>query len=199
MIYVERIRENQSPLYRRVRLEALADSPHAFAKSLAEEQALSLNDWSTRTRKWARDEESAGFFAIENGKVVGLIGVYLDDEDPTLAIMVSFWVHPLARGGDASRLLVETVMDWARAKQAVTLGSWVVEDNEPAKKFYRKNGFRLLDDRMAYALDPSKQEMLMVKPLQNRSFELHDIEDRFSEDVISLNDYMAAHFDRVSA
>lgn len=128
---------------RATRLRALADTPDAFGRTLAEDQALTRDDWIRRLQ----NESNATFVAIVDGSDVGMAvgGPYSDDdlpdgEKPTAGLF-GMWVAPEARGRGVGSELIEAVVAWARSKSYSRIALDVGNENAFAIALYTKNGF----------------------------------------------------------
>jgi GNAT superfamily N-acetyltransferase len=119
---------------RAMRLAALAESPTAFASSLAREQAYEDEDW----REWTRG--AATFVAFHGDEPVGMAGVVPGDNADERQL-VAAWVHPDHRRTGVATALVAAVEQWAREHGAARLTLWVTTTNEPAQAVYRAKGF----------------------------------------------------------
>lgn len=140
---VRRIRADEAPALRAVRLRALADTPLAFGSTHAREAAYPAERW----HEWARDSATGGkqatFLAIaaDADEPVGLAFALIDDDAET-AHLFSMWVAPEARGTGAGTALLNAVVDWTTAQGARTLHTQVTTGNEPAARLYARAGFR---------------------------------------------------------
>ncbi len=130
-------------LYRTLRLAALADSPDAFASTLAGEQAMSDEEWTRRLTKPPGSPASCSIVAETGDRVVGLAYSQISPEDPGRADLYSMWVEPAARRMGTGRCLVETIVSWARDAQARELNLDVTAGNLPALRLYQGFGFVL--------------------------------------------------------
>ncbi len=121
---------------RELRLEALADSPHAFGSTLERERAFSQEEWQQRC------EGSVWAAAHWAGRPVGLacLGRGADDEE-TCRRIFAMWVSPSVRGSGAAASLLHFLLGWAAAEGAHSVLLHVVEDNFPAYSFYMRHGF----------------------------------------------------------
>lgn len=134
---------------RRTRLAALADSPDAFASTLARESRLTEADW----RDWA--STAAWFLAWpDRGNPVGLVATRPSpDAAPASAapwMLLSMWVAPAARGSGAAGLLVAAGAGHARAAGADRLTLWVAAGNARARAFYLRMGFAPTGARQSF-------------------------------------------------
>lgn len=125
---------------RAVRLAALADSPDAFASTLAREQDFDEAEWQRRA--------SRGSLVAWHGEdPVGLVGM-IDRAGAAAAEsrrtweLVAMWVRPDARGTGAAAALVSAAVQAVKAAGARELVLWVAEDNARARAFYCRCGFQ---------------------------------------------------------
>jgi RimJ/RimL family protein N-acetyltransferase len=154
-IEVHRIAVSDWPLFRELRLAALADAPEAFGTKLADWQGAgdSPDRWMQRLRA-----VPANFIAQLDGAAVGLASATLDADGS--AELISFWVAPGARGAGVSDALIGAVVAWAAAEDRHPLTLQVKIDNEHARAAYRRCGFREANDRAA----DSSDELVMIWP-----------------------------------
>lgn len=148
---VRRIRADEGPLLRAVRLRALADAPLAFGSTHAREAALDDDHW----RAWAADgaagQRAVWLLAVaadaSAGEPVGLASGVIDAGDPTLAHLYSMWVAPEARRTGAATTLIEAVAAWARDRGATRLRTSVTVGNAGAERLYARAGFEDTGER----------------------------------------------------
>lgn len=134
---VQQMSADQWQRVRAVRLRALADSPDAFARRLADERALPAEHWQQRLK----DTDAATFLAVTEEADVGLaVGSRWDDRE-NAAGLFSMWVAPEARGQGAGDLLVKSVVAWAAGGGFARLILEVGDDNAPAIRLYERHGF----------------------------------------------------------
>jgi GNAT superfamily N-acetyltransferase len=133
---------------RAVRLAALADSPDAFASTLAREQAFDEAEWRRRA--------SRGSLIAWHGKdPVGLAGMIdraglAPAESSGTWELVAMWVRPEARGTGAADALVSAVIRAVKAADAGQLVLWVAEGNARARAFYGRRGFQPTGTRQVF-------------------------------------------------
>ncbi|MGE5829495.1 MAG: GNAT family N-acetyltransferase [Micromonosporaceae bacterium] len=165
---VRRIRADEWKSLRRLRLEALKDSPMAFVDQY--EEALTRPDrtWQDRTERSASSPNSATFVAVRRGEFVGMAACFVEErqelEDaradaPVSAHVVGVYVTPAHRGTGVADALMTAVLDFAqRDLQADRIRLFVTELNERAEAFYRRIGFVRTGTVTAYPLDPTYVE-----------------------------------------
>ncbi len=79
-------------------------------------------------------------------KLIGLCGVYLNDEEGK-AFITTISVIPSFQNQGIAQLLMDQVVDHCKSKSNITyIELQVSESNEPARKFYAKNGFQITED-----------------------------------------------------
>ena len=79
VVSVRRIRPDEGPLLKQVRLAALADTPSAFAKTHEEESTYDDVEWTRRATEWSDGSDGATFFVEVDGEVQGLVGGHRPD------------------------------------------------------------------------------------------------------------------------
>ena len=133
---IHQVAPDEWRLWRDIRLEALSSDPEEFGSALAAEQRYGEHEWRDR--------------AAEGLKVVAL------DPDPVALVaatgkpeglyLYSMWVRASHRGRGIGEGLVRTVLAWAAEQgwKVVVLRVW--EDNLPARRLYRRLGFRQAED-----------------------------------------------------
>jgi GNAT superfamily N-acetyltransferase len=144
---------------REVRLEALADSPSAFASTLEREVAFDETEWRRRLA------DGPWWLAEEAGRPVGLVAVYPRDDGTDERHLVAMWVAPACRGTSTATDLVEAVCSWAAGTKAATVALWVVDGNERARRFYERLGFAATGQRQPVPGAPDVGEELLRRSL----------------------------------
>ena len=160
---IRRVKSEEWRELRTLKLSALRDSPTAFSTSYA-----AVGDdpvWREHTAHEAGSLTSATFIAAtEEGHWVGMTGAGPLDEVPGHAHVHGVYVAPAHRGGQAGLAvrLMDAGVAWARARTDATwLTLGVHEDNEHARRFYRRFGFSDTGKVIPYAPDPSKKVCIM--------------------------------------
>jgi GNAT superfamily N-acetyltransferase len=163
-----RIRElerHEWALFRELRLRALADSPDAFARTLAE--ALGENDayWVKLTESVTTPGGQVMLVAEVEGRPVGLAFGLFDKEREKIGHVGGMWVDPGARGRGAGRALLDAAIAWARSRALDRLELWVTKGNAPAERLYERAGFADTGRRDALASNPALQTIQMALTL----------------------------------
>jgi GNAT superfamily N-acetyltransferase len=155
-ITVRRVRSDEGPQIRALRLEALADPVASIAFLETTEQALARPDaeWAERAERNATAADQVGFVALLGDEHVGSVVVFprrggepdyfqrIPDVDT--ATLVGVYVSPRARGRGVIDALIGAAMDWARDAGYPELTLDVHERNVVAIAAYRRAGFDLV-------------------------------------------------------
>lgn len=120
---------------RRLRLEALRDAPDAFGATFADASARPAEDWRRQL------VELATFFAVDEGRDVGMARAARHPSEPDTGELLSMWVAPAARGRGVGDALIAAIVDWARGEALRRLVLDVGDANGPAIALYARNGF----------------------------------------------------------
>jgi ribosomal protein S18 acetylase RimI-like enzyme len=150
------------PVWRRLRLAALAEAPEAFGSRLADWQGE--GDRAERWRDRLALPGSYNLVALLDDQPVGMASGVPADE-PGVAELISMWVSPTARGRGVGDRLIQEIEKWARQGQAKVLRLSVMQGNKAAERLYRRCGFvgtAILGDVMP---DGVRHEDVMEKAL----------------------------------
>lgn len=154
---VRRLRPDEWPLLRELRLRALAQSPEAFSTTHAE--ALARPDaWWAGAAAGAQCDAGAFFVACEGGEPLGMAGAR---REGGAVQVVQIWIDPARRRCGAARALLDAVRAFAGGGE-LRLG--VDERNLAARRAYRACGFVETGARVArtHAGDPPAREMRLA-------------------------------------
>jgi GNAT superfamily N-acetyltransferase len=161
-VRIRQLESHEWALIRELRLRALADSPDAFARTLAE--ALGENDayWVKLAGSVTQPDGQVMLVAELDGRAVGLAFGLFDKERATTGHVAGMWVDPEARGRGVGRALLESVIAWARSRALDRLELWVTKGNGVAARLYERAGFADTGRRDALASNPSLQIIQMA-------------------------------------
>lgn len=148
------------PLWRELRLSALAEAPHAFGSTLARWQGE--GDSAERWRARLATENSHHVLATAQGRPVGMASG-MPTQTPGTAELMSMWVSPTVRGRGVGDLLIADVERWARGRHLDTLRLAVFPDNTAALALYRRAGFIPSGERDRQLPSGPAQELVMTK------------------------------------
>jgi GNAT superfamily N-acetyltransferase len=160
---------------RDLRLLALADVPTAFYATYAKEAAMTDADWRARAVDWSAGAKCQTFIAYDaTNTPCGLAAGIRNRTDPSVAVLISMWVHASARKLGVGRELVNRVLTWARRHRYRSFEFEVTENNEPAKAFYLSLGFKFSGRN---SQNPNYLELTMLGmalPLRTRLMQSHE-------------------------
>lgn len=138
MLELRTLTPDDWPLWRELRLAALAEAPKAFGATLAEWSGTGDREERWRARlsiPGARD-----FVVFLDGTPVGM-ATGLPTDDVGMVELISMWVSPAGRGRGVGDRLIEAVEDWATDHGVTTLRLSVMIDNPNAIALYARHGF----------------------------------------------------------
>ncbi len=142
---IRRLNIGEAALYRRVRLEALRDSPEAFATSYASAVERSDESWIAQANGSATGDDRATLLVVMDEKPVGMAALYRDAEGSSAGELIQMWIAPEHRGSMMAAELLEHVFAWAADGGIQTIRAEVTEGNTRALRFYERQGFRKVD------------------------------------------------------
>ncbi|KAH8921429.1 acyl-CoA N-acyltransferase [Atractiella rhizophila] len=133
------------PIFKPLRLRALATDPAQLGSNLAREEAFDDETWKSRSR--------TAHLAFVDGVSVGLIGHLYEDEiwpdrkpeegKKRKGLLLAFWVAPEYRRRGIGSALVRQIVSEVVEKEGNELSLNVKGNNEEAKSVYLKEGFQL--------------------------------------------------------
>ncbi len=140
-VVIRRVAPNEWKLYRQLRLDALRDSPDAFASTLERERAFTRWTWKSRLRF------AVSVVVFVDGRPVGTATLIGDRRLAAGREIVAMWVRPDARGQGIAGQLLANLVEVARADGATRIALWVADGNEAARRVYLAAGFEPTGDR----------------------------------------------------
>jgi ribosomal protein S18 acetylase RimI-like enzyme len=150
------------PVWRQLRLAALAEAPYAFGSRLA--------DWQgdgDREQRWRDRLSLPGSYnvvALLDGQPAGMVSG-VPTGDGRVVDLISMWVAPGARGRGVGDELVRAVERWARQARAALVQLSVADGNAAAAALYRRNGFVYTGEYGDLMADGVRRERVMAKAL----------------------------------
>jgi GNAT superfamily N-acetyltransferase len=157
-IAIRRVRSDEGPRIRELRLQALADPVASIAFLETIEQALARPDseWQERAERNATAIDQAAFVAVFDDEPVGSVTVFTRragepdyfERVPTVdtATLVGVYVSPEFRGRGVIDALIRVAADWARHAGYPELTLDVHERNVVAISSYRRAGFEVVGE-----------------------------------------------------
>ena len=124
------------------------------------ENACFAHPWSRQSIEAELDNETSLFFvAVEDGQVVGYIGMsFVLDE----GYIYNVAVKADCRKNGVGSALIQTLVTHCRKNNFVFLTLEVRESNAPARSLYEKFGFIKVGERKSYYSDPTENAVLMT-------------------------------------
>jgi ribosomal protein S18 acetylase RimI-like enzyme len=150
---VRRVRADEWPEVRALRLESTSDPDAGIAFLETPEQVAARSDdfWRDRTVRAAESELAAQFVAEADGSWVGSLSVLIRASgqtdhlgrfvDDRRADVVGVYVNPAHRGTGTVDALLDAAAAWAASQGLRRLTLDVHADNPRAQGAYRRNGF----------------------------------------------------------
>ena len=138
---VRRLRADEAPLFKTLRLRALADAPDAFAHTYDEIVAKPDSYWAEMIRSVTEPDCHAMFVAEAEAAAIGMSFGTIDRERVDRAHLGGMWVDPRSRHSGVGRALGDAVLAWARERGFAAVVLWVTEGNAEAEALYVRMGF----------------------------------------------------------
>ena len=164
-VRVAELLEEDWRLWRDLRLEALADAPHAFGGTLAQAQACTEEEW----RSWWHDLEKGTvgprFVAFADGEPAAMSSICFPDDHGNEPLLISMWASPKARGRGLARRMLDACVGYCARTGRSRLLLGVVDDNLPAVRLYERYGFTPTGHSEPLHSDPSKLVLWMELPV----------------------------------
>lgn len=149
---------------RDLRLQALADTPHAFMETLLHAAEQTDEHWQDRAR-WPQEADHCGFAAIDRGRWIGTMRGFTEPDG--WITLVGVFVAPSHRGRAAgvADALLDRVEAWAESNGAPGIRLEVHERNERAQRLYLRRGYGFTGEWQPYPLNESERELVMIRAL----------------------------------
>lgn len=141
MISIRPIETTEWQLYRDLRLQALRDSPDAFASTHKAEAARADELWSARIAAAFSSGSDRALFALNGTEVCGLAWGKLSSTEAGTVDLFQMWVDPKSRGLGAGRALLNGVLAWAKDLGVHRVRLGITTADTPAMHLYKTAGF----------------------------------------------------------
>jgi GNAT superfamily N-acetyltransferase len=128
--------------YKRLRLQSLADSADAFARTVAEEVNRTDAEWADRLSSDDGSGLNLPLVAEVAGQAVGLTWGRITKASADRAWVYQMWVAPALRGQGIGRALLDAVIAWASEKGAASIDLGVTCGDTPARRLYENARFK---------------------------------------------------------
>ncbi|WP_419880768.1 N-acetyltransferase family protein [Peribacillus sp. B-H-3] len=136
------LNQSDAEEYKKIRLEALKDSPEAFSSSYEEEKSNSIEHYQNRIESY----EAMIFGAYENGELTGIVSLVKESKIKLRhrANIYGMYVSKEKRKKGLGReLMKKTISKAKELKDIEQIHLSVTKKNEPAKRLYESLGFEV--------------------------------------------------------
>jgi RimJ/RimL family protein N-acetyltransferase len=140
---IRRAAPGDEPILRELRIAALTDSPSAFSSTLARELNRTAENW----RSWIAPPSVTFILESAEHKPCGIVAGAPESSDPSIAMLMSMWVHRSHRGTGAASQLIASIQRWAVEVKCREVRLLVNEENPVARRCYERLGFRATGHR----------------------------------------------------
>jgi len=164
-VSIRELARHEWALFRELRLRALAESPDAFARTLAEAREQPDPYWVQLTESVTAPGGQVMLIAEADGRPTGLAFGLFDKERLKTGHVGGMWVDPAVRRQGAGRALLEAAIAWARSRDLDRLELWVTEGNIVATRLYERAGFTDTGRRDTLPSNRTLQTMQMALDL----------------------------------
>lgn len=138
---IRRLNPGEAAIYRTIRLDALRDSPDAFATTHESALARDEASWIAQADAAAEGDDRAIFLLWNEDRPAGLAALYRDPGQPSTGDLLQMWITPVLRGGSAASELLGHLFHWAATREFTAIRAEVTAGNLRALRFYQKQGF----------------------------------------------------------
>jgi GNAT superfamily N-acetyltransferase len=140
-VEIRRLRADEWPLLRDLRLRALGSDPASFWETEDEARAHDDSYWTAVAERLSIPDGSRFLVLQVDGAIIGTVfGTRKAEHEYRVG---GLWVFPASRGKGYGSLLVQQVVEWAKADPSSVVQLWCHVG--PQTAFYVKNGFHSLD------------------------------------------------------
>ncbi len=138
---VRRVRPDEVGPYREMRLRALREAPDAFGTTLASALARDDAEWSGMVVRSATSDDFALFVLDRgDGRLAGSAAAMANPQHQDMGV-IQMWLDADLRGQGWADALLAAAEGHARGLGRTACALWVVETNEPARRFYERCGY----------------------------------------------------------
>jgi ribosomal protein S18 acetylase RimI-like enzyme len=162
---IRRMRANEWRELRRLRLEALRDTPLAFGSTYEREAAFDDAEWQRWIGEAAAGEAELGVVAADGQRWVAMARGSRSFRDPADAYLLGVYVGPAWRRRGLARAVSTEMIGWARLRGFRRLLLHVADWNQGARRLYESLGFVFTGATEPLPHDPSVTEHEMALDL----------------------------------
>ncbi len=136
---VRKLEAAEVTLFRELRLAALGDSPDSFGETLEQAQA---SDWAQRLRTIFESADRTVLVAEVEREARGLVFVFPDGADASIARIGGMWVAPSHRRRGLGQALLAAGVENARDFGMKRAALWVAAQDGAALALSERAGFK---------------------------------------------------------
>jgi RimJ/RimL family protein N-acetyltransferase len=167
ILTIRRAEVEDAARLRELRLEALVDTPEAFAADLDASAAEPVEWWIERIEEYNRENSSVICLAESGDKLVGMTGLGRGHWRKTRhsGVIWGVYVNPNWRGNRIAEALIGECVSWGCAYGISVVKLGVITSNPSAIHCYLRCGFTVygVDPQAIYYNDQYYDELLMSK------------------------------------
>lgn len=133
--------------YREIRLEALKTNPTAFLNTFRDVKKYPEEKWRKQLEQSQKKDGAFFLFAFDEGKIIGMNGLYWVKKPVTkhIAEIFGVFVNPNYRGQDIGKKLMEEIISEIKKNPQFTkIKLGVNAENIPALKLYESFGLKVV-------------------------------------------------------
>jgi RimJ/RimL family protein N-acetyltransferase len=146
VITVRRLQVGEADLFKKIRLMALKDSPHAFPTTYDVAVQRSAESWREQAERTTQGTDRATFIAFSNDIPIGMTTLYRSEDNVDVGELLQVWVSPKHRGTRLAWDLMDAIIEWARENSFRKVIAGLTKGNNRALKFYIKYGFSIMEE-----------------------------------------------------
>jgi GNAT superfamily N-acetyltransferase len=139
-ITMRAIHQGDAALYREIRLRGLKLAPDSFGQHYADEVTKPLQYWRDVVHRLTTPGGHTAYFLLDGQAPVGVIHGFV--RGPEQGSFGGLWIDPGYRRRGLARRLIETILQWARARDLKVMRLWSVDGNQGTLRLYQDFGFR---------------------------------------------------------
>jgi ribosomal protein S18 acetylase RimI-like enzyme len=166
---IRRIKPTDAKALREIRLRALLSDPGVFDSNYEQESQLPKEDWVRRANEASTGDRQCLFVVETPEGFVAMAGAYTPGDRTSVRRLYGMWVAPESRSIGLGQQLIESITAWSFDGGADEVQLWVVDDNLPAQRLYRRAGFRTTGVSQRLPSNPKLTETLLHLAIQRAS------------------------------
>ena len=139
MTRIRTLDADEGMLLKKLRLNALQESPDSFSPTWEDAVEHADEYWDELAARIAKGEDTEVFIAEDEGEAVGLVAGEVDDEG--VGHILNMWASPTVRGKGVGRQLMSAAMSYLARKGCARIELSVPETNQVAINMYKNLGF----------------------------------------------------------